>query len=114
MEHIVQFAIGIDDDAIVNRVTQYAENQLIGEIKKEVHSNIEHEIFEFDRSWYSDKNKKTGLQDWVEKLVNDLLEQNKEQIIEMAAVKLADKMSRSKIIRETMTERFVDIMDDVK
>ena len=107
MEHIVQFAVGIDDEAIIKNVTEYAEKQIIGEIKTEIHSTIEHEIFKFDRDWYSDKERRVGLKDWVEKLVNGILEKNKDQIVELAAEKLADKMSRSKIIKETVAEKLI-------
>ena len=44
-------------------------------------------------------------QDWVKDLVVKTLEDNKEQIIEMASEKLADKMSRTKVIKEAMAEK---------
>ena len=105
MEHIVQFAVGIDDEAIVKRVTDYAEKQINNDIIKRVESNIEHEIFEYkDYGWYGPK-KKCGLQEWVKDLVTDILHKHQEEIVEMAAEKLADKMSRTKAIKAVMVEK---------
>lgn len=107
MEHIVQFAIGIDDAAIVKRVTESAENQIVSELKKKYESEIEHQIFKFERVGWgrSTEEVKGGLQDWVKDLVTDILHKHQEEIVEMAAEKLADKMSRTKAIKAVMVEK---------
>ena len=33
MEHIVQFAVGIDDEAITNRVSEHAEKEIIKDLR---------------------------------------------------------------------------------
>lgn len=48
MEHIVQFGISIDDNAIINAVQKKAEEEIIKRIKAEV----EHSLFG-DRYYYS-------------------------------------------------------------
>ena len=119
MEHIVQFAIGIDDDAIIKRVTECAEKQIIGELKEEIKFEIEHEIFRHD-TWFGKENKIVGLQGWVEGFVNDVIEKNKDKIIEMTSEKLADKLSRSKVVKEAIAAKVSNdvldetLMDDVK
>lgn len=40
MEHIVQFAIGIDDEAIVKRVTQVAEKQIVKAIQEKAEDQL--------------------------------------------------------------------------
>lgn len=40
MEHIVQFAIGIDDEAIKKRITESAEKQITDSIQKDVEKMI--------------------------------------------------------------------------
>ena len=107
MEHIVQFAIGIDDEAIVKRVTDSAEKQIVDGLKAKYESEIEHQIFKFERSGWGSSTKmvKAGLSDWVNELVIKLLEDNKEEIIERASEKLADKMSRTKAIKAAMVEK---------
>ena len=104
MEHIVQFGIGIDDEAIREIVMKKAEKSIVEDLKKEIRSEIIHEIFVCDADWYG-KERKIDLQDWVKDLVAKTLKDNKEQIIKMASEKLADKMSRTKAIKEAMTEK---------
>lgn len=58
MEHIVQFAIGIDDEAIRNRVTESAEKQITESIKRDVEGTI------FCKEWHNnnvDKKQPEGM-----------------------------------------------------
>ena len=104
MEHIVQFGIGIDDDAIREIVMKKAEKSIVEDLKKDIRSEIIREIFVCDSDWYG-KKRKIDLQDWVKDLVEKTLKDNKDQIIKMASEKLADKMSRTKAVKEAMTEK---------
>lgn len=100
MEHIVQFAIGIDDDRIVNLVEENASNQIIGELKQQVANRI------FSAYYYgSNANpKRDPLSDMSERIVADFLNENKEAILQRAAEVLADKMFRSKTMRDKLKE----------
>lgn len=104
MEHIVQFGIGIDDDAIREIVMKKAEKSIVEDLKKDIRSEIIREIFVCDSDW-SGKERKIDLQDWVKDLVEKTLKDNKDQIIKMASEKLADKMSRTKAVKEAMAEK---------
>ena len=105
MEHIVQFAIGIDDTAIVQNITKYAEKQIKEDLMKKIESNIEYEIFEYkDTGWYGPK-KKCGLQEWVRLMVAGVIRDREDEIVEMAAERLANKLSRTKAIKDSMAER---------
>ena len=46
MEHIVQFGIGIDDEAIRKIIMEKAEKSILDDLKKEIRSDIIHRIFE--------------------------------------------------------------------
>ena len=105
MEHIVQFGIGIDDDAIRKIIMEKAEKSIVEDLKKQIRTDIDNRIFVIDRGWHGKDYKKVDLQDWVKDLVVKTLEDNKEQIIKMASEKLADKMSRTKAIKEAMVEK---------
>ena len=104
MEHIVQFGIGIDDDAIREIVMKKAEKSIVEDLKKDIRSEIIREIFVCDSDWYR-KERKIDLQDWVKDLVEKTLKDNKDQIIKMASERLADKMLRTKAVKEAMTEK---------
>ena len=105
MEHIVQFGIGIDDEAIRKIIMEKAEKSILNDLKKEIRTDIDNQIFAIDRGWSGKDYKKVDLQDWVKDFVMKTLEDNKEHIIEMASEKLVDKMSRTKAVKEAMTEK---------
>ena len=105
MEHIVQFAIGIDDDAIKKRITDSAEKQIKDELMKDIKSAIEHEIFDMYRGPWDKEAKRIGLQNWCKELVVQTLNKHEDKIVELAAEKLADKLSRTKAIKEAMAAK---------
>ena len=108
MEHIVQFGIGIDDEAIRKIVMEKAEKSILDDMKKQIRTDIDNQIFVIDRGRYGNDCKRVGLQDWVNDLVVKLLEDHKTEIIERASEKLADKMSRTKAFKEAMAEKVLE------
>lgn len=98
MEHIVQFAIGIDDEAIKNRITDTAEKQITASIQKDVERII------FNGGWNTGKADKYSPKEWVKDLVKDVIDANKDQIIEAAVVELAKNMAKTKAVKEAMAK----------
>lgn len=98
MEHIVQFAIGIDDEAIRNRITDTAEKQITDNIQKDVERVI------FDSGWNTGKVDKNSPKEWVKDMVKDVIEANKDQIIEAAVVELAKNMAKTKAVKEAIAK----------
>ena len=105
MEHIVQFGIGIDDEAIRKIIMEKAEKSITQDLMKQIRTDIDNQIFVIDHGWYGKDHKRVGLQDWVNDLVVKLLEDHKTEIIERASEKLANKLSRTKAVKEAMTEK---------
>ena len=105
MEHIVQFGIGIDDEAIRKIIMEKAEKSITQDLMKQIRTDIDNQIFVIDHGWYGNENRRVGIQGWVNDLVMKLLEDHKTEIIEMASEKLADKMSRTKAVKEAMAEK---------
>ena len=100
MEHVIQFAVGIDDDRIVNLVEENASKQIIGDLKQQVANRI------FSANYY-DKNadpSRDQLSEASVKIVSDFLKDNKDNIVERASEILADKMFKSKTIREKIKD----------
>lgn len=91
MNHILQFAIDIDDARIVEMIERDAQKQIISEIKQAVVNKL------FDPGYYrntatmSDK-----LSDFSKKIVTDFLEAHQEEVIDKAAKYLAEKLSARK------------------
>lgn len=92
MEHIVQFAIGIDDDAIKKRVEENAEKTIINELKSEISKTI------FDKDYYGRPTK--TLSTWAGSYLEDFLEKHKTEIVECAGKILAEKLTRTKAVKE--------------
>ena len=91
MEHIVQFAIGIDDNAIVKKVSENAEKEIIKNLQQQVANKI------FETYWNKDVNPKTDpLSNYSKGIVENFLEKHQTEILEKAAAHLADKLARSK------------------
>ena len=93
MEHIVQFAIGIDDEAIRKRIEASAEKQIIDSIKSEVTDKI------FRKTTWTNE---TQLHSWVRDIIVDAVLEHKEEIVTAAASMLCDYMKRTKAVREAV------------
>lgn len=98
MEHIVQFAVSIDDNAITKYVTENAEKEIIKDLKQDVANKI------FMKDYYRQNAdpKKDRLSIFAESIVKDMFEENKEYILDKAAAILADRLARSKKGKEIL------------
>lgn len=93
MEHIVQFAIGIDDEAIRKRIEQTAEKQIVYSIREDISDKI------FRKSNWKDE---ICLQNWVQGIVMDAVLEHKDDIIREAASQLCEYMKRTKAVKEAV------------
>ena len=94
MEHIVQFAIGIDDEAIRQQIKETGYEQVIRNLVDRAETSIA------DRQWNRDG--KVNWERLVESAVKRFVEENKEAIINLAAEKMCKKYSRTKGYKEKM------------
>ncbi|WP_270301457.1 peptidase U32 [Bifidobacterium adolescentis] len=94
MEHIVQFAIGIDDKAIQNRIEEYAYKDVLDKIVKETMDTV----FAHTNAYSRENMCKTMMEDALQ----SFLEERKDEIIDKAAHMLADRFQRTKKYREAM------------
>lgn len=97
MEHIVQFAIGIDDQKIKDIIMGKAEKEIMATLTNDIRRHI------FDKNYYGQPDEKF-LSYWVKERVDKILSDSKTEIIELAAVHLADKLSRTKAVKEKVNE----------
>lgn len=93
MDHILQFAISIDDEAIKSRVMKSAEEQII----KNLTESMAKELFGVD--WLGRPNK-GNVSDWVHDKVGEFLTAHKEEIIRQTVERLAEKLKGSKAMKE--------------
>ena len=100
MDHIIQFAIGIDDDRIVKLVEDNASKQIIGDLKQQVANRI----FSAYYCWQNANPSTDKLSDLSVQIVSDFLKDNKDVIVERASELLADKMLKSKTMRDKIKD----------
>lgn len=89
MEHIVQFAISFDDETIKRRLENNAYNEIVNNIYETIRSSVERRISPVYRD--NDFNKA------LEKAVLRVVEYHKDEIIEKAAAKVANKINRERV-----------------
>jgi transposase len=94
MEHIVQFAISIDDKTIQNRIEEYAYKDVLDKIVKETMDTV----FAHTNAYSRENMCKTMMEDALQRF----LEERKDEIIDKAVNTLADRFQRTKKYREAM------------
>lgn len=109
MEHIVQFAISIDDNAIKKRVVEAAEREIISDIKQQVLN----QIFE-SRSYYrKDATPNDPMQLWVKDLIIESLKEEEKGIVLAAAKILADRLPRTKAFKSLLEKMKEEVEDGI-
>lgn len=99
MDHLVQFTISIDDKHIAQMVEKEASNALKNEVLKVCKSQIGGEA----NYWGSGE---PG--PMLKKALDDFIKDNREEIIDKAADKLAEKLSRTKVVKEAAAQRILE------
>lgn len=94
MEHIVQFAISIDDETIQNRIEEHAYRDVLDKLAKEATDTV----FAHTNAYSRDIMWKTLMTNALQ----SFLEERKDEIIDKAANMLADRFQRTKKYREAM------------
>lgn len=108
MEHILQFGVNIDDDKIVNSIYESAEKQIVQSLRFKVaqkllqnrggYGSISPADVESTRDWNLE------LTPFSREIVLDFLNDNRDQIIDIAAKYLADRLIRTKAVKEMVGE----------
>ena len=89
MEHIVQFGVVIDDDAIQKEVTRQAANALQDKVEK------------MDRSSYRED---TELQHMAQEVISEYVARHEDEIIGRAVDSLTERMMKTKKVREAVAK----------
>lgn len=93
MEHIIQIAVGVDDEAIRKRVIESAYNDVVNKLMEEAKKDVKLN----NRSYY-----RQTWSDIIDHALHKYFDDNKDLIIELAAEKLANSYKRTKAFREKM------------
>lgn len=104
MEHIIQFGVTIDDEKIKSTVETKVEKIINEVIKADVIEALTGS--RNNSNWEYSKQLQNLVNNTIEKFCNE----NSEVIIDLAADRLAEKLSRTKAVKEA-TERVLKEME---
>lgn len=96
MEHIVQFAIGIDDQAIAKKIEENAEKAITKNLQDKVTRAM------FGKYYYTDGTDEKILSAYVKDIFDKWVEKHKDEIIDASAKYLAEKLVRTKAGKEAL------------
>ncbi len=92
MEHIIQFAVGIDDNAICDRVMENAEKEIIKSIMTDCKDHIYAK-----NSYHGYKNEPSI---YFKGKITEFMDEHKDEIISLAAKHLAERLAKTKAAKE--------------
>lgn len=102
--HVVNVAFDFDDDKVRKTLEESAEKKVIDniltDIKKAICSKSDRYYYGYNNAKPNDENFESGLKVIIYDEIDKVLLDNKDKIIELAAEKLADKLSRTKAAKE--------------
>lgn len=105
IEHIVQFGISIDDDAIKKSIEKNVMMQVANSIRNDAMKSIvgKKDCTNFE---YTSK-----LKEIVETVAGEFLETNKEEIIEETAKKLVDRLAKTKAVKDMVNSTINSLLE---
>lgn len=112
MEHILQVAFQFDDEAVKKRLEEQCFNEVVGILCKEF-KQVATEDYKYNgyaSPWNLTEDAKLSnkfaqlVSDTIDNRIDKSLSSMREEIIERAASKLADRLSRTKKAKEILNE----------
>ena len=101
MQHIINVAFDFDDNAVKERIEKNVENEVINKIYSDIEGTI------FRKNWYSgkiDHNDLEPTKEIVKSMCFDLVQDNKDLIIDCVIEQLVDHIKRTKKFKEAYGE----------
>lgn len=99
---IINIPLTIDDELWASALARDYESKVTEQLTNEIRKCMA------DKDTYSiyskDKNAKRGLENWVSWKIDDILKEYKDEIIDSAAEKLANRLARTKRGKEILNE----------
>lgn len=105
MEHVVQFGINVDDDAIKKAIEKNVMMQVAGQIKGDVMKSITGKK-ECNNYEYT-----TRLKQIVEETTSEFLETNRDEIIEATACKLTERLIKTKVVKDMVNNTINSLLE---
>lgn len=114
MEHILQVAFQFDDEAVKNRLEEQAYKEVCARLYNDFCKNFTSAQYKNEYAFYRYRSKPNDIPSSDDiynsikfellKYLDTFCEYHKDEIIDAAAIRLADKLSRTKKAKEIVNE----------
>lgn len=96
MEHIVQFAIGVDDERIQKIMEESAAQQVLNDIKE----------FSHGKSYYGNSlnSEPVKLREIFAEKISEYVKEHADEVLELAIKEVAKNMTHTKKVKETLNK----------
>lgn len=94
----IPVTIGVDEEKIAKEIHDNVEEKVVDKITSEVEKII------FDKGSYYRRDSDEPLRNMIKFNISEILRKNEDKIIKLAADSLAEKLSRTKAVKEVAIE----------
>lgn len=103
MEHIVQVAFNFDDATVTQHLMKTVEKK----VEDDIRTAIIDAVLEKRGDWFKNSHAEFGdpLKDWAKNDIKKFLEENKDAIVEKAALAYAEYLKSSRAVRDKVIEK---------
>lgn len=105
IEHIVQFGISIDDEQIKKTIERNAMQQVVATFRNDIIKEM------IGKNNYTKSDYSTKMWNAINEEIKTFLDENSEEIIEIASEKLADKLSKTKKVKDMITSTINNLLE---
>lgn len=105
IEHIVQFAISIDDEQIKKTIEKNAMQQVVATFKNDISKEM------IGKNNYTKSDYSTKMWNAINEQIETFLDENREKIIEIASEKLADKLAKTKKVKDMVANTINNLLE---
>lgn len=105
IEHIVQFGISIDDEQIKKTIEKNAMQQVVATFRNDIIKEMigKHNYTKFEYS--------TKMWNAINEQIKMFLDENKEEIINIASDKLVERLAKTKKVKDMVTSTINNLLE---
>lgn len=105
IEHIVQFGISIDDEQIKKTIEKNAMQQVVATFRNDIIKEM------VGKNNYTKSDYSTKMWNSINEQIKTFLDENREEIIEIASEKLAERLAKTKKVKDMVTSTINNLLE---
>lgn len=104
-EHIVQFGINIDDEQIKKTIEKNAMQQVVATFRNDIIKEM------IGKNNYTKSDYSTKMWNAINEQIETFLDENREEIIKIASEKLAEKLAKTKKVKDMVANTISNLLE---